>query len=287
MGQGTVTISIDVELAWGNWDNLRQMHANHIHHSERPIIERLMMLFDRYDIRVTWAIVAALLDPASARGRPGPERLWYAPDVIDTIVSARVPHELGSHGGRHAYFDLMPEEEANDDLDFARSIHERNGLMFQSFVFPRNQVNYTHLLVKHGLHVYRGADQAWHQRLREFNLLLGRGANLIDKFLPIPPETVEPRREGALVNLPGSMLFLGRSGVRKFLAPAVMRSKLRGGLQKAVSEQRVFHLWFHPSNFWHETEQQFLVFEAFLQELGRSIADGRVSAAPLAAYACQ
>lgn len=85
MSAGAVTISIDLELAWGNWDNLERRHVEHIERSERPTVTRLVEIFDRHEVPVTWAFVAALLDPASAKGRPGGERLWYAPDLIEKI----------------------------------------------------------------------------------------------------------------------------------------------------------------------------------------------------------
>lgn len=263
MTLGCVTISIDLELAWGNWDNLEQRHIDHVEALERPMVKRLIEIFDRHSLPVTWAFVAALLDRDSARGRPGSERLWYAPDVIDTIRSARTPHDLGSHGGHHRYFTTMSDEEANDELGFARSVHDANGLGFKSFVFPRNQVARTDLLERYGVRVYRGTDHAWHQKLREVNPLVGRAANLIDKFLPITPQAIRPEAEGALINLPGSMLLLGRDGIRRFAPPGVMPTKLRRGMERAVTSGGVFHLWFHPSNFWHDSERQFATLDAF------------------------
>jgi len=55
MSKGGVTISIDLELAWGNWDNLNSGHIHHVEESERPIVQRLVALFDRYDFPVTWS----------------------------------------------------------------------------------------------------------------------------------------------------------------------------------------------------------------------------------------
>jgi peptidoglycan/xylan/chitin deacetylase (PgdA/CDA1 family) len=162
MSSGAVTISIDLELAWGNWDNLEPRHMHHVKQSERAIVKRLVALFDRHQLPVTWAFVAALLDRDSAEGRPGGEALWYAPDVIDTIRSARVRHDFGSHGGRHRYFDAMTDAEAEQELAFAKGVHDANGLELRSFVFPRNKVAKTALLERFGIKVYRGEDHASH-----------------------------------------------------------------------------------------------------------------------------
>lgn len=282
---GAVTISIDLELAWGNWDNLAEHHIRHVEASERPIVRRLVDLLDRHELPVTWAFVAALLDASSARAQPGPEHLWYAPDVIDTIRSANVAHELGSHGGRHRYLDLMSEPDAEADLGFAAEVHRSHGLPFRSFVFPRNRVARTELLARYGIGVYRGEDHAWHQRIRSRQPAAGRIANLIDKMLPIAPETVRPEREGALVNLPGSLLFLGRDGVRKMAAPAVIRAKLNKGLERAARDGGVFHLWFHPSNFWHETDTQFAIFEDFAARAARMAKEGSLEVRTMGSFA--
>lgn len=281
---GAVTISIDLELAWGNWDNLGAAHIRHLD-AERSIVKRLLQLFDSYEVPVTWAFVAALLEPSEARGRVGGERLWYGPDLIEAIVSARVRHDLGSHGGRHKYFDALTEAEAEDDLAFARSVHAAQGLPLQSFVFPRNQVAKTHVLSRHGVRVYRGVDHAWHQRIRQHSIALGRAANLLDKLVPFPPESVVPETDGALVRLPGSMLLLGRAGVRSLAPRRALAAKLQKGLTAAAQEKRVFHLWFHPSNFWHDTGGQFATLEWFLSRLAGEVARGRLAARTMASYA--
>lgn len=285
MQAGAVTISIDLELAWGNWDNLTSAQARHVEQAERPVVRRLLQLFDRYEVPVTWAFVAALLDRSAARARPGGEHLWYAPDLIDAIASARVRHELGSHGGRHKYFDALTEAQAEEDIAYARAIHDAQGLPLRSFVFPRNRVAKTQLLSRHGVCVYRGMDHAWHQRVRQRSVVLGRAANLLDKVLPLPPETVLPEAQDTLVNVPGSTLFLGRHGIRSLARPATMVRKLEEGVARAARHRRVFHLWFHPSNFWHDTERQFATFEAFLSALARQAADGRVAPRTLGSYA--
>lgn len=285
MDRGVVTISIDLELAWGNWDNLTNSQAANVDEKERPIVERLVRLFDRYHVPVTWAFVAALLDPKSARGRPGGEHLWYAPDVIDRVRSAKVAHDLGSHGGRHIYLDSVSEAEADDDIGFAKSIHDKNGVGWGSFVYPRNLVGRKELVARHGVRVYRGTDHAWHQRIRNHNRSLGRAANLIDKMLPIAPEIVEPQGDGPMLNLPGSLLFFGRGGIRRRVPARIMRSKLSKGLKAANKKRGVFHLWFHPSNFWYDTDAQFETFEDFLRGVAKGVERQDLRIRPMAAFA--
>ena len=285
MTSGSVTISIDLELAWGNWDNITNQQIELVKTHERAIVAKLIEIFERHDVPVTWAIVAALLDRKSAHGRPGGENIWYAPDVIEAITSSPIHHDIGSHGGRHIYLDGVSDAEAEDDLGFAQSVHASHSLDFESFVFPRNKLGKKRLIERHGMKVFRGEDRAWHQRIRSRQEVAGRIANLIDKILPIAPETVQPERDGAMVNLPGSMLFMSKNGLRKFAGAGVTTAKLDKGLAAAMSGGGVFHLWFHPSNFYHDRDAQFALFDNFVGRV-RAYADrNALSVKPMASFA--
>jgi len=128
MTVGKVTISIDLELAWGVWDTATADDLRLAEAAERPICAALLDLFGRYQVPATWLVVAALLDPDSARSHAGSKSCWYAPDVIERIVAAKVRQEIGSHSGRHVYFDRISAREAQDDLDFAKGVHHANNL---------------------------------------------------------------------------------------------------------------------------------------------------------------
>ena len=282
---GVLTISIDLELGWGNWDNLSSYHIEHILSKERLITTRLLEIFDRYQIPVTWAFVAALLDSKSSTDMPGDESLWYAPDIIDKICAARVTHDLGSHGGWHRYFDDMTEQQAIEDLQFVSYIHKINNLSLRSFVYPRNKVARTELLGRENIAVFRGQDKAWHENIRDRHMVLGRVANLVDKMVPIAPQAVEPESVGGLLNLPGSMLFISRNGVRRLVHPSVMLKKLEKGLVAAVRSKNAFHLWFHPSNFWGDTNKQFQIFENFIAKAAEQVAAGNLDVRPMAGFA--
>lgn len=282
---GRVTISIDVELAWGNWDNITPSQLALVELHERAIMSRLIEIFDRHEIPATFAIVAALLDHASARGRPGREDSWYAPDIVEMITGASIKHDIGSHGGRHIYLDQVSDAEADEDIAFARSTHTANRLGFTSFVFPRNRIGKKPILERHGVKIFRGEDSAWHQRIRNKQQHAGRIANLVDKMLPIAPEAVHPIHDGQMVNLPGSMLFMSKNGLRKFAAAGVTETKLNRGVAAACNNEGVFHLWFHPSNFYHDRDSQFVLFENFVRHLAELSSRGAIGVKPMASFA--
>src|SRR5215471_750722 len=152
--------------------------------AERLICATLIELFDRYEVPATWGIVAALLDKDSAKFRPGSKACWYAPDIVDRVVHAKVAHEIGSHGGKHVQFDEITASEAQEDLDFAHEVHRANALPFKSFIFPRDSIGHLDALAHAGLRTFRGPAVGWFQMARRVGRIAGRTANFADKFLP-------------------------------------------------------------------------------------------------------
>jgi hypothetical protein len=281
---GAVTISIDLELAWGNWDDPEHGELARVETRSRAIVDRLVALFEKHQIAATWAIVAALLDPAAPRPAAGAEAAWYAPDIVEAVARSSAGHEIGSHGGRHLYFDRIGKAEAEADLAYARAIHLRHGLPFDSFVFPRNQIGKRDLLAANGIKVFRAPDAAWHQRVREVSGWAGRLANLADKALPIAPPPVVPSRDHGMVRLPSSMLFMGRRGVRALVPPPLMRTKLERGIAAAIATGRTFHLWFHPSNFYHSPDTQFALLDEFLAAIAERRHAGAIEVRTMGAF---
>ena len=282
---GKLTISIDLELAWGFWDILTPDILRLSESLEGPICDRLLELFDRYHIPVTWAAVAAMLDRASAQGRPGNEASWYAPEIIERIRTAKVAHEIGSHGGRHVYYDRMSAAEAADDLEFIKQIHRDNGLALDSFVFPRNAIGHLDLLARAGLRTFRGPDTGWVRLAPKLGSRAGKIVTFADKILPIPPAPARATRSSGLVDIPGSMLLPGRDGARRFILPAVSRAKLAMGLAWARRSGQTFHFWFHPCNFYYRADEQFATLDWFLARAADEASRGRIEICTMRSYA--
>ena len=285
MGKGYLTISIDFELAWGVWDIVTREDLAFAETAERPICAALIELFDRYDVAVTWAMVAAILDRSSSKSLPGREACWYAPDIVEGIVTAKVAHEIGSHSGRHVYFDQSSVAAAADDLEFARDVHHRNGLSFRSFVYPRNGVGHLDLLPRFGIASYRGPDGGWVDAAGRLGSGVRRIVNLLDKALPVSPQPVHPMNNGTLTDVPGSTQILARNGLRRFILPPVTQARLRRGLERACQAGAVFHLWFHPSNFYFRTDEQIATLSDFLEHAAAEAARGRIEIRTMGSWA--
>ncbi|NUP05117.1 MAG: polysaccharide deacetylase family protein [Polyangiaceae bacterium] len=267
--RGSLCISIDLEGLWGTWDRVTPREATKCGALERLVVLRLLELFDRYRVPATWAIVGRLFDASRGfDGLLGPRDGWYLPDLVDQIRNRRTAHEIGSHSYGHVYFHQIEEEAASEDLVRAADLHRRHGLSFDSFVFPRNGVSKLDALRRAGIRVFRSVDAGILKILDDVAPRLRPLANLGEKILGLPAPLVLPRvqRDHGLVELPSSTLLLGRQGVRRTIRPSVMRQKLVRATQRAAEQKKVFHLWFHPSNFYDETDTQLAILESALAE---------------------
>ena len=285
MAKGKLTISIDLELAWGFWDSLTPEILRLAESAELPICEKLLELFDRYEIPATWAIVSAMLDRNSPQGRPGNAAAWYAPGILERIAAAKISHEIGSHGGWHVYYDRMSAAQALDDLDYVKDMHRENGLALVSFVYPRNRIGHLDLVAAAGLQTFRGPDTGWVRIAGKLWPSLGRLVTFSDKILPIPPAPARPQSRGSLVDIPGSMLLSGRNGPRRYILPQVTRAKLAAGLASARRSGRTFHFWFHPCNFYYRSEEQFATLAWFLERAADEASRGRIEICTMGSYA--
>jgi peptidoglycan/xylan/chitin deacetylase (PgdA/CDA1 family) len=276
-GRGSLCISIDLELGWGIRHRPSRRFFELCAEHERSIVRDLLALFRQYDISATWAFVGRLLVPGKAPvpgtlggGRQHDERIWYAPDIIDSIHAAAPTQDLGSHSYEHLSFREIDADRARSDLEAARAVHSAHGLQFTSFVYPRNEVGHIGVLGEMGIRVFRGIETGWYSRARQtLGTRTGQLANLLDKALPVPPPAVFPSDHALLSQeplreLPGSMQMLSRNGARRLITRASTLAKVRKGLAAARQSGGVFHLWFHPSNFYYDTEHQLDTLAAVL-----------------------
>jgi peptidoglycan/xylan/chitin deacetylase (PgdA/CDA1 family) len=289
MGPGALCISIDLELAWGIWDEPSAEYHRLCAEKERTVVTAVLALFASRGVPATWAIVGRLLDPAA---RPPTqtefgERIWYAPDLVEAIRDASPRHDIGSHGFAHLYFHETDRDRLRADLLAARRLHDEHGLPFTSFVFPRNQVAHLDLLAEAGIRVFRGVDVGWHTVLRaRLGGLPGRAANLVGSLLPISASVVQPRAHPpGLVELPGSMLLLGRNGLRRLVRPEIAELKAKRGIRQAARHGGIFHLWFHPANFYFDGDVQLRVLANVLDEACALRDRGGLEIRTMASYA--
>lgn len=272
----TFVVSLDKELVWGSFDLMSAEAWARAYPDPRGTVRRLLALLDELAIPATWAVVGHLFLGACRRdaaGRAHPEivrprhawrrgdwladdpctdrahdPLWYGDDLVDEILAARTKHEVGSHSFSHViYGDAgCSAEAAASDLAACVAAARARGVALRSFVFPRNVEGHHALLKANGFVAYRGDDPTWFRGLPG---VARRAAHLFDQAAGLEPPVSVPRETlPGLWNIPGSMLLLHRGGVRQLVPLSVRVARGRAGLARAVREEKVFHLWFHPFN---------------------------------------
>lgn len=230
MKAGIFCISIDFELLWGRRDMPDLKYFEDRIFDERKAIDKLLKLFKKYRIPATWATVGKILES----GNPN----YSGVDIINKIKE--VPNqEIGSHSYTHPEFTKILKKEA---------LHEFNKFKQNSFVFPRNKINYLKELKSAGFKSYRGSDN-----------------NKFELLIPRFPPVYSPKIESGLLNIQGSMYFVSGRGLKCFIPKGVRFLKSKLGIDNAISQQKIFHLWFHPMDFVDDSQKLFSDFEKILK----------------------
>ncbi len=229
MNKGVFCISIDFELLWGRKD-LDYSKFIEKTKKERSVIKKLLNLFKKYNVSVTWATVGKLYESG--------DKLWSGKDIIDSIKKDKI-HELASHSYSHEDFSKIPKTQAAKEYHFPKGV---------SFVFPRNKIAHLDLLKGNGFKNYRGKDMS------EFELLL-----------PRIPATGLPKLSRGLIEIPSSMYFVSARGIKKFIPQGLRLLKCKLGINRAVKQKQIFHIWFHPVDFVDNSKGLIKEFEEILK----------------------
>lgn len=247
MDTGTFVLSLDTELIWG------VLHRNDYEYYYPQVlnVERnlplLLDIMDRYDIKATFGVVGHLMlkqcsdDCCPCKGMDS--KLVFGQKLIEQISERG--HEIGLHSYTHKYYDQISAEDAEEELKKAIISANKMNINVSSFIFPQNRINHLNILKKYNISAYRGEDLWW---FKSFPFPLNRIAQLVDYILVVSPPVYSRNEMHVPVNVPGSMFYLARDGYRKYIPMYMRTKKAKKGIDKAVKENKIFHLWFHIFN---------------------------------------
>lgn len=183
---GTVTISLEIELAWG----VVRSHPEKIderfsagRRRETETLDRLLTLCDDLDIPVSFDVVGhLLLESCSGRhdgphpdgafeSDPGSDRetapLFYAPDLVERIREASTEHEICTHTFSHVRCDQVSPTVVDWELEAVKQLHAEHGLAPpRSFVPPVHAPPPRDVLLNHDIRTVR-APVELHPPVRE------------------------------------------------------------------------------------------------------------------------
>lgn len=271
-------ISLDFEFFWGVSESrsVSQYRRNIL--GEWAAVPRILRLFEKYEIKATWATVGMLMcrDYDQWRNivpvnlptyknkrlsnyhiddvvRENP-KLFFGRPLLQRILDT-AGQEIGGHSYSHFYCSEpgVTIDQFSADLECAKYIASDCGISLKSFVFPRNQSSseYVAVLNRHGYLSYRGNPDSWLYRKGhkvDFGHL-GRAIRGLDSYLPLVNlGGKEICSQKGVVNCKASLFLRPYSKRLNSLDFLKLRRIKRAMLAAAINDE-MFHLWWHPHNF--------------------------------------
>lgn len=309
--RGVFTLSLDFELIWGTVDHGGPERFRRACEVEREaVLDRLLALLAEFEIPATWCIVGHLfLSSCSERdGAKHPEivrpaHLWsegdwfahdpcrnedtdpifYGASLIEKIQACPVAQEIGCHSFSHVIFGDEGCSRATAVSELAECVRlaGERGIDLRSFAFPRNSVGHLDVLREFGLTCYRGPEPVWYERTG-LPRAVKRIGHLADVVTARRPPVVAPRQTPAGVwNIPGSMMYFPMHGRRRYIPLSLRVRRAAAGIDRAVAERAIFHLWFHPTNLADESERMFAGLRAIFERVESLRRAGQLEVAPM------
>jgi hypothetical protein len=314
LDRGAFTISLDFELTWGTLDLIGPEKWNELYKREREVvIDRLLTLFVEFDVSATWCILGHLfLDScAPVNGIKHPEivradhdwhpadwfasdpcgsvetaPIFYGRDLVEKIRGCAVSQEIGSHSFSHIIFSDAgcSADAARSELTECLKLAREMDIEMASFVFPRNEIGHLDVVGELGFKCYRGVEPNWFESAR-YPQSFRRIMRLMEVLLAAKPPVVLPEREeNGLWNIPGSAMYFPSHGVRRHISMNRRVKRAVKGLDAAVAEKKIFHLWFHPTNMADEMEEMFGGLRKILEHADSLRQKGELDILPMKAF---
>lgn len=255
LDRGLLCISADFELAWGwRYAKTPKIDAEALGIRERKNISFILEKLDELRIPVTWATVGHLFLSECKRNNgfahpdmPRPNYFenelwkfksgdwydydpcsnltsapaWYAPDLLERILDAKVKHEIGCHSFSHIGFnqEYCSKELASAEIEKCNEVMSGFGIKPVSMVFPGNEEGYFDSLAKQNYKCVRYFPYEWVEishpiRIKEGLWAIPESSNIV------PDEQWNSR---------------------------YILWRLKKYVEKAIKKKTLCHFWFHPS----------------------------------------
>lgn len=258
-------LSFDCEGKWGMADDPAMAISNPIgYDSLVKAYSRIFEILDKHEVPATFALVGLFASRYEEyresrkqllESKPHNDWLqipeqsfaagvfdgWFYPELVQHIRSKGI-HEIASHSYSHLPMNDQDVTRGSfsTELNLVQQWSAKNAIELDTFIFPRNQIQYPEELNEFGYLGYRQCDlqnAAYANRLKilqdECNIRKKSDAHsTLVKPIAIPPGT-----------------FLNwRHGPRRVIPERLTLKRWSNVLWHAVAEGGVAHLWLHPHN---------------------------------------
>ncbi|HUH46947.1 MAG TPA: hypothetical protein VLZ54_07330 [Arenibacter sp.] len=180
------------------------------------------------------------------------------------LLEAYPEQEIATHTFSHFYC-REPGQTIEDfrlDLKAATDIAAKRGIVMQSIVFPRNQVNDDYLGVcsEFGITSYRGVENAWFHlvSLEEGSTLKIKVARTLDCYINIGGHncfSLDKIKLKRPYNIPASQFLRPYVNFGGALLEKLKLHRIKKSMTYAAKHGLIYHLWWHPHNFGSNTEK--------------------------------
>lgn len=288
---GVFCISLDFELHWGCLDShpIMSDDSRMYFENSRRAVPRMLDIFKKGEMHVTWAIVGMLYrenkkewdngHPPLIPSYKNPQastyewinthgflddndRCHFAPELVEQVY--QTPHqEIGTHTYSH-YFCLeqgQTKEQFREDIRLACALAEEKGRTIRSLVFPRNQFNeeYLSVLDELGITSVRTNPDIWYWSYSDhagsFLKRFFRAGDAYLKFQPIALQYLKDIDTSKRpLHLPATRLY------RPWRPQYPIENKLKmrrilNEMTRAAQKGAYYHIWWHPENFGRHPEE--------------------------------
>lgn len=284
MKKGTLVISLDFELVWGIFDHISINDKKSYFNNTLFAIPKMLELFEKKDINVTWATVGMLFNEnwedwhnnipsilptyentalnAYSYGKKhcksNLDSFFFAPNLIKDIQSIN-GQEIASHTYSHYYCleNGQTIEQFEADLLMAISIAKKNEIALKSLVFPRNQFNKDYLDVcsRNRIETVRSNPENWYWDVTKKETIITKIVRSGDAYLPFGKKSYPQNNIilDTLVCQPASRFLRPQNKIELLNTARVLRVK--NEIIKAAKNGEIYHLWWHPHNFGIDTNK--------------------------------
>lgn len=288
--KGTLIISLDFELLWGlsGWNKTQIESYKTNLNGSISALKSILEVLNRYSMKCTIAFVGGMnyistddFYKVAPKKTPQytntlfssyeslipnvnklyPNDLFFCKDVI-TELSNNPNIELASHTFSHYYCLEEGQNLQEFKADILTAINEakHSGISIKTVIFPRNQVStdYLDVCYKYGVSHYRGNLETFLYRSEHTpnKFSFKRALRLLDTYVNLSGYNtyMYPKKEGNMINVPGSRFFRPYSSNLSFLE-ALKLKRILNSIEYAAKHSQIYHLWWHPHNFGKNTEK--------------------------------
>lgn len=299
---GVFTFSLDFELAWGTRETKPLATMRPYLQGTRAAIYHLLQLFEKYEISATWATVGAILLNSTNEKHPWlrkdnlsdvPEGnnttqpFWYGEDIVESILSCKVPQELGCHTLTHPLVSRNSNDRGEFRTELKRFLElfeKKNIERPISFIYPKAQMRHFDILAELGFRCFRGPENRWYEKIP--GTFSSAAFRFFDAILALQPQVKKPQKHpSGLWVIPSSQFYSPFMRVGKYVSVRARVRKAIRGLHKAVETNGVFHLWAHPFNLGVCTNDLLTGLDIILSEAQNLRTSGKLDILPMGSLA--